>query len=228
MATNHTAPKTPGLALSVLSLLLEGPMHPYEMKLRMKDRGHDQVIRLRGGSLYDTVDRLHQLGLIQPGETEREGRRPERTVYAITDAGRDELRSWVRQLLAEPVHEYPVFTAALAFILTLDKDEAVGLLRRRIMAVEGEIAALDSVLHSMVAQGLPRIVLIEGEYTQAVRRAEVEWIGGLVREIEAGGLWPSHEQLRAAGERFDTRHKEEGHASAGESKGNQSVQKEVL
>src|SRR5207237_9476953 len=99
------------------------------MKMRIKERGHEQVIQVKGGSLYDTVERLQRQGLIQPKETEREGRRPERTVYTITDAGRDELRTWLRQLLAEPAHEYPKFAAALAFMLALYKDGAMKLLR---------------------------------------------------------------------------------------------------
>src|SRR5438132_1117293 len=73
MSINRTQPKTPGLALSVLSLLIESPMHPYEMKMRIKERGHEQVIQVKGGSLYDTVERLQRQGLIQPKETEIEG-----------------------------------------------------------------------------------------------------------------------------------------------------------
>jgi DNA-binding PadR family transcriptional regulator len=205
MSINRTQPKTPGLALSVLSLLLESPMHPYEMKMRIKERGHEQVIQVRGGSLYDTVERLHRQGLIQPRETEREGRRPERTVYTITDAGRDELRAWLRQLLAEPAHEYPKFAAALAFMLTLDREEVVRLLRTRMSLMKGQIAGDDALLGSFVKQGLPRVVLIEGEYTQAIRRAEVDWIRSLIGEIEGEGFWPTHEQLVKLSEFESTR-----------------------
>src|SRR5712692_11539667 len=95
MSTNRDLPKT-GLALAVLTLLNERPMFPYEMKLLMEERGHEQVIKLKGGSLYDTVDRLQKLGFIKSQETSREGRRPERTVYALTDAGRHEVQTWMR------------------------------------------------------------------------------------------------------------------------------------
>jgi len=205
MSINRTQPKTPGLALSVLSLLIESPMHPYEMKMRIKERGHEQVIQVKGGSLYDTVERLQRQGLIQPKETEREGRRPERTVYTITDAGRDELRTWLRQLLAEPAHEYPKFAAALAFMLALDKDEVLRLLRMRTSMIEAEIAGDQALLSSFISQGLPRVVLIEGEYTQAIRRAEADWIRSLIGEIEGEGFWPTHEQLVKLSEFESTR-----------------------
>ena len=66
--------------LMVLVLLAEAPMHPYEMQRLMQWRGKDQVVRVQRGSLYPAVERLMRAGLIEPLETEREGRRPERTV----------------------------------------------------------------------------------------------------------------------------------------------------
>src|SRR3981189_1631224 len=121
MKTTRKLPRSP-LALAVMNLLAERPVHPYERKATMKGRGHDQVIRLKGGSIYDTVERLESGGFIQAQATSREGRRPERRVYAITEAGRDEIMAWLRELLAQPVHEYPQFGAALAFFAALDKD----------------------------------------------------------------------------------------------------------
>src|SRR6202165_2831270 len=118
MKANTELPRTP-LALAVMNLLMEQPMHPYEMKSKMKERGHDQVVKIKGGSIYDTVERLEQGGFIKSQETSREGRRPERTVYAITETGRDEITSWMREMLAQPVNDYPQFAAALAFLAVL-------------------------------------------------------------------------------------------------------------
>src|SRR3981081_370124 len=102
MATNRSLPRTP-LALAVLSLLLERPMHPYEMKMMMQARGHDRVIKIKGGSVYHTGARLNRLRFVDPTEASREGRRPERTIYSLTQAGRDELHAWLRELISRPV-----------------------------------------------------------------------------------------------------------------------------
>jgi DNA-binding PadR family transcriptional regulator len=198
MSTNRDLPKT-GLALAVLTLLNERPMHPYEMKVLMEERGHEEVIKLKGGSLYDTVDRLEKLGFIKSREPSREGRRPERTVYALTDTGRDEVQAWMRELISVPVNEFPRFTAALAFLLNLrNKDEVVQLLQRRVTFLEAEIARAERMLESARAQQhiLP-IFLIEGEYAQAMRRAEVVWVNGLIHDIRDGDMWPPHEALLA-------------------------------
>src|SRR6184192_3789470 len=69
------------LALSILELLDERPMHPYELASTMRERHQDEFIRLNFGSLYHTVDMLERNGWILPLEREKEGRRPERTIY---------------------------------------------------------------------------------------------------------------------------------------------------
>src|SRR5262250_1548519 len=89
-------------ALTILSLLFEREMHPYEMRRLVQQRGKGDLVDLRPGSLYRTIERLERAGLIEPVETTREGKFPERTVYRITEKGRDELLEWVRDLLSTP------------------------------------------------------------------------------------------------------------------------------
>src|SRR5215470_3222906 len=148
--------RTP-LALAVLSLLYERSMHPYEMQVLMRERGHHQVIKLKGGSLYSTIERLAAAGLVVATETSREGRRPERTVYALTDKGRDELLLWLRDLLAQPAQEYPWFGAALAFLGALPPKEALGLFELRLLYLQSEVAAAEAALQAATRGGLPRL-----------------------------------------------------------------------
>jgi DNA-binding PadR family transcriptional regulator len=204
MKAKRELPRTP-LALAVMNLLVEAPMHPYEMKSKMKERGHDQVIRLKGGSIYDTVERLESGGFIQAQETSREGRRPERTVYAITETGREEIMAWLRELLAQPVNEYPQFGAALAFFAALDQDEVVRLLKVRTALLEGQAAGEEKQLKTFMEMGLPRLFLVEGEYGLAMKRAEVDWVRKLIVEIEGGRLWITKEQMKDVGEKFENR-----------------------
>ena len=197
MKTKRELPRTP-LALAVMNLLMERPMHPYEMKLKMKERGHDQVIRLKGGSIYDTVVRLEDGGFIKSQETSREGRRPERTVYAITDAGREETQDWLRELVSEPVHEYPQFAAALAFVGGLAKEEVVRLLQIRAVGLEARIAAVDTQLKNLTTDmRIPRLFVVEGEYGLAMDRSELEWVRRTIQEIQEGNLWITHDQMKA-------------------------------
>jgi len=191
MTTNRRQPKTL-LALAILELLAEGPKHPYEMRQHMHQRGTERAIPTKAASVYDTVERLTRAGFIEPVLVNREGRRPERTIYRLTAAGVDELESWLRQLIEEPSHEYPRFGAALMFVGALrHKEEAIKALETRAAAFDEEIENVDSMLRGL-PPFLPRLFAIEDEYTQAMRRAELEWIRRTIAELREGTLeWPS-------------------------------------
>lgn len=190
MPTNRRLPKTL-LALAVLELLGERPMHPYEMKQTMHERGQERAIPLKQASIYDTVERLTRAGFIEPILTNRDGRRPERTVYQLTPSGADELDTWLRELLEQPTREYPHFGAALMFVGALrSKEEAIKVFERRAVLFEAEIASVDAMLRAL-SPDLPRLFTIEDEYTQAMRRAELEWLRRTIAELKAGTLeWP--------------------------------------
>jgi DNA-binding PadR family transcriptional regulator len=175
------------LALSLLTLLTERPMYPYEMATELRQRGKDQAIKINWGSLYTVVQNLEKYGFTEAVEVAREGRQPERTTYQITDAGRAELKDWLRELLSEPEREYTKFEAALGESGVLPPAELVGLLQRRLDALEAVIAQHQAELDALVAQ-VPRLFLIESEYHLALRRAEAEWVRGLLKEFTDGSF----------------------------------------
>ena len=176
------------LALAVLACLHERPMHPYEMASTMRERGKEHSIKLNYGSLYTVVDNLAKHGLIEAVEARREGRRPERTVYQLTDSGRVKLDAWMSDLLARPVKEYPQFEAALSLLPVLHPDHVLALLRERIRALEKEIVTQRLILDTASKAGLPRLLMIEGEYHLALRDTELAWVRDLADELEAGTL----------------------------------------
>jgi DNA-binding PadR family transcriptional regulator len=177
------------LALAVLALLYERPMHPYEMVSTMRERGKHESVRLRYSSLYSVVGALEREELILPKETVREGRRPERTVYEITGAGREEFLTWLRELLREPVKEYTQFAAGLSFLPGLLPEEAIALLEERVLLLEQETGEMRSQLDDVVEQyKLPRLFVIESEHELMLREAELEWVRGIVKQMKAGEL----------------------------------------
>ena len=176
------------LALAVLACLAERPMHPYEIATTLRTRKKDESVRLNYGSLYTVVESLLRHGLIVPQETEREGRRPERTVYGITDAGHHELTEWVGELLRTPVNEYTQFEAGLSFMPALPPEEALAALHQRCVNLEIEIVAMRSVLKLMADHHMPRLFAVEEEYRLALREAELAWTRKLAAEIADGAL----------------------------------------
>src|SRR3954471_11739619 len=155
---NRSVRRSP-LALAILSLLYEEPMHPYRMQQLIKERDKDDVINVRQrASLYQTIDRLLRDGLIAVQEMARTENRPERTVYRLTESGREAAFAWLQAMLATPTREFPEFPAAVSFMAMLTPDVALAQLESRAAALEAEIAEIKARLRLAEEIHLPRVV----------------------------------------------------------------------
>jgi len=171
------------LALAVLSYLSQQPMHPYELSRTLREHGDARSIKFNHGSLYMVVGQLAKAGYITEVETSRAGQRPERTVYALTDAGRAEFRDWLRELVAEPEHEYPRFVAALSLIAALPPGEVVPLLRHRLDQLHRARAEIRGIIDSTLARGVPELFLVEEEYRLSLLGGEIAFVEEFIGKI---------------------------------------------
>lgn len=186
-----SVPRRSALAMAVLSMLSEEPMHAYRMQQLIKERHKDDVVNVtQRNMIYQTIERLLRDELIAIESTERAERRPERTTYRLTEPGREMLHEWLRTMVSTPAREFPEFPAALAFLPTLSPAEALAALSTRGEKLERRIAAIDEEL----AQGrtfLPRIFLIESEYQREVATAELSYVNSLIEELATERItWP--------------------------------------
>jgi DNA-binding PadR family transcriptional regulator len=196
------------LALAVLSCLNERPMHPYEISTTLRTRGKEQSIKLNYGALYAVVESLAKHGLVRPLETTREGRRPQRTVYEITEAGAAEHDDWLAELLSTPVREFTSLEAGLSLMAGLEPDEVVRLLDERAERLKIELRAIDATHATMAEAGLPRLFLVESEYRERMLGAELEYVARLAADIRTNALagtsvWRRLHELRAGGMTFE-------------------------
>ncbi|AIY01793.1 hypothetical protein ART_2194 [Arthrobacter sp. PAMC 25486] len=183
------------LALAVLALLMEMPMHPYRMQQLITLRGQDKVVNVsQRASLYSTIERLTRDGLIRVAEVERDGSRPERSVYEISDAGRDTAHSWLTNMLSVPKRGFPEFHAALAHAPVLEPGELAGLLHTRRTAVAAEVAQLQAEMAS-VAGFLPRVVLLDAELIVRTRTTELEFLDDVLAGLGSGTMTWSRDSL---------------------------------
>jgi len=171
------------LALAVMSYLSQRPMHPYELSRTLREHGDARSIKFNHGSLYMVVGQLAKAGYIAEVETSRAGQRPERTVYALTKEGRAEFRDWLRELVAEPEHEYPHFVGALSLIAALPPSEVVPLLRHRLDQLREARAEIRRLIDTTLAQGVPELFLVEEEYRLSLLAAETAFVEELIAKI---------------------------------------------
>jgi len=188
------------LALTILALLAEQPRHPYEIQRLIRERKKD-FARSTQRTLYHAINRLVKAGLILPAEVNREGNRPERTVYQLTEDGHDSFVGWLGELLAQPLSEYPLFTVAISFLAYLPMETALQALQARIIELEGELAGIEARLQGL-GQSLHRLLLLELEYVRALRHGELEWVRTLMHDMREGQLTWDAEALREHPERL--------------------------
>ncbi len=191
MAANSSA-----LGISALALLAERPMHPYEMYQVLIQRHEDRVVKVRPGSLYHKVHWLESHGLVRSTATEREGNRPERTIYEITAAGRKTLATRVAEILAVPVNEYPVFPLAIGEAHNLPLDTVIELLGRRLALLEADLTELEETIRGVEAKNVNPAYLLHGSYSRAIQTAEVEWLRQLLGDLRSNVIpWPQNDQV---------------------------------
>jgi DNA-binding PadR family transcriptional regulator len=179
-------------------------MHPYEISTTLRSRGKEQSIKLNYGSLYSVVESLTKHGLIESLETTRDGRRPERTVYAITEAGSNEFEDWLAELLSTPVRDFTSLEAGLSLMPGLAPDEVARLLEERADKLRAELRGIDASHAVATESGIAELFLIEGYFHRTMLNAELEFVVKLAADIRSESLpgtnvWRRIHELRASG-----------------------------
>jgi DNA-binding PadR family transcriptional regulator len=175
------------LGLLVLWQLYAAPNHAYGLQKLFTSQGKDRVVNLRSrANLQAAIKRLQRLGLVEVHETVRGEGYPDRIVYAITDAGREAARVWLREMLAESGGDYPDFVAAISVLFGLEPDDARAQLEHRAAQLAGALEDTETLLKAN--PDLPRLFLLEEEYRKAILTAQLAWLRGVIADLETGRL----------------------------------------
>jgi DNA-binding PadR family transcriptional regulator len=176
------------VVLATLGALLERPMHAYQLVGVLAGRG----VPVNRGSLYDTLEAMTRAGWTEPLPAERAGARPQRTPYALTEAGRAELVRRLDAQIRAPRREFPEFLGAVSHLGVLGPQQAAEALAQRARRLAALIAENQQQLDEALASGeVPRLFVIEAEYALAMLRAEEDWVLALAEDINSGRLaWP--------------------------------------
>ena len=129
------------------------------------------------------------------------GNRPERTIYAITDAGRVKMVDWLSELISTPAREFTGFEAALSLMGALPPDEVTRRGEIRLNTLQQKHHAAKAGVESM-PKTFPRIFLIESEFQLALLTTEITFARQLLHELKTDQLsgikaWRRMYELRA-------------------------------
>lgn len=175
------------LALLVLALLCEHPMHVYGLHKLIRERGQDTLVNVEHrNSVRQAVERLIREGRAEVDEVQS-GAGPQRTVYRVTEQGRGDLQGWLRDLLSAPRREFPVFPVAVSLLSFLSPEEAAELLKLRRGVLQGAHSDLDA-RNREAATHLPTIFLVEVDLQLRLLEAEIGWVDTTLTRITSGDL----------------------------------------
>ena len=184
------------LALAILGLLEDGPLHPYGMQQLIKRWGKDEVINVgQRATLYKAINRLSDAGLIKPSGTSRDHSYPERTSYELTDTGRAVRDRWMAEVLSIPRNEFPEFPAGLSFIPLLTPESTRELLKTRRELLVQRLAERDALI-ATAGFPLPRATMLETEYLHVVTEAEIRWLDSVLAGLDDGSISWSPREMR--------------------------------
>ncbi|MET9262165.1 PadR family transcriptional regulator [Amycolatopsis sp. NPDC004079] len=180
------------LAMAVLLLLAVEPKHPYGLRQRILEWEKDRVINVsQRNAIYQTMRRLERHGLIVVHETAKHENRPERTVFRTTESGVKLSQEWVRDMLRTPAVEYPEFPAALAFIASISRPDAIAALSERLEACERNLAEFEAEVTGRLADfadPVDPIHLVDTDYQRAMATAEIDWLRRTLVQLDAAQL----------------------------------------
>ena len=175
------------LGLVVLALLDEGDMHPYEMIRLMRIRKDDRLVSITPERCTTRSRASKRSASLAEVGVDRDGNRPERTTYTLTDPGRDAVIEWLRREL--PRIDRPAeFRIALAEAHNLDRDEVVDLLAS---STQGPRRCPRLPLRrpdEALAKDVPEQYLVEIERQTALLDAELAWLDDFIRRLDRHDL----------------------------------------
>ena len=175
------------LGLLILWQLVAGPNHAYGLQKLFTSQGKDRVVNLRSrANLQQAIKRLQRLELVEVHQTVRGDGYPDRIVYAITDAGREAARAWLREMLTDTGSDYPDFLAAVSILFGLEPDDARAQLEHRAAQLAERLADTNAQLQGN--PDLPRLFLLEEECRKAVLTAQLSWLHAVIDDLQSGRL----------------------------------------
>jgi DNA-binding PadR family transcriptional regulator len=184
--------------LIVLGLLQERPYHGYDLKRVMKERYMDEWANVAFGSIYFALGQMATEGWIAAQPTEREGNRPSRTVYRITESGRREFLRLLRECWQDDRSAQDSIRVCVFFIKQLPREEAIGYVRRRVERVERGLEHLETVLRTLPSEA-PWEGRCIADRDRRLLAEEIKWTQGLLADIESDRVaWPDHVQSTLA------------------------------
>ena len=178
------------------------PVHGYDVRRELLSWSADKWANVQPGSIYHALRKLAEEGLLHEVSTEQVAGRPARTSYEITDKGRAEFQSLLRNSWWNLATPPDPFMAAFSFLPALPREEAAAALRNRAIQLRATVQQLEAATQAEWADQKPVYVAWMWELSVVRAEAEISWCERTAEKIESGEPylpggatyeeWPGH------------------------------------
>lgn len=162
------------------------PVHGYDVRRELLSWNADKWANVQPGSIYHALRKLSEEGLLREVSTEQVGARPARTTYEITDKGKAEFQSLLRNTWWNLTPAPDPFLAGFSFLPSLSREEAASALRNRAMQLRAGVQQLESALTTDWMDNKPAYVAWMWELAVARSEAEIAWCERIAKRVEQG------------------------------------------
>jgi DNA-binding PadR family transcriptional regulator len=162
------------------------PVHGYDVRRELLSWSADKWANVQPGSIYHGLRKLADEGLLREVGTEQVGGRPARTSYEITEKGRAEFQSLLRQGWWNLTPGPDPFMAAFSFLPAMPREEAAAALRNRATQLRAGMRQLEAATAADWLDKKPAYVAWMWELTIVRSEAEIAWCERTAVKIEAG------------------------------------------
>jgi DNA-binding PadR family transcriptional regulator len=172
--------------LVILGLLRERPLYGYEIKQIIEEHMSDWT-SIAFGSIYFALDKLAAEGFVEQVEVEQKGKRPSRSVYQVTESGREEFLRLLRESWQQVERQYFSVDICLFFLETLPLDEIKNYLRMRQATLQTMLEHIQSHRDEQMAlPEIPQLAAAIFDHTLVHTQAELSWVTDLLQKLESG------------------------------------------
>jgi DNA-binding PadR family transcriptional regulator len=173
----------------VLGVLLKQPMHGYEVRRELESWNAEQWANIAYGSIYFSLTKMAEEGLVEVFSTDDRGNRPARTVYAITDEGRKEFLRQLRELWWEYRPAIDPFRVALSFMNCLPRDELLAALNNRAGGLRSTLEAFPYAIEGRLRDpAAPRHLAEVLRLAAAHMETQLQWVENTICKVERDEL----------------------------------------
>jgi DNA-binding PadR family transcriptional regulator len=175
------------MKLVILGLLMDKDSHPYEIRQTMMEREMHHYIKMRDGSLYYAIEQLKKSQYIDTVEIVKDSSRPDRTIYTITDSGKQLFQELLLQQFEEKAPVYYPIATALMFSRYGDQEKIHHIILKKIEEQKQKNIKMKDLYEEhipIVARGVLHMMFCAHEHGIT----QLRWLERLAEDAKAGRL----------------------------------------